>query len=82
MFSSENFYINGIRNTQLNLYLVSFDSQVLNETGSVYSKGADVDTTSEYNPIISMSNDDTNEVTLSFALADANKRAMIWRFNN
>ena len=48
MFSSENFYINGIRNTQLNLYLVSFDSQVLNETGSVYSKGADVDTTSEY----------------------------------
>ena len=78
MFSSENFYINGIRNTQLNLYLVSFDSQVLNETGSVYSKGADVDTTSEYNPIISMSNDDTNEVTLSFALADANKRAMVW----
>ena len=78
MFSSENFYINGIKNTQLNLYLVSFDSQVLNETGSVFSRGADVDTTNAFNPVVSTSNDDTNEVTLNFALADQNKRALVW----
>ena len=81
MFSSENFYINGIPNTQLNLYLVSFDSQVLNETGSVYSKSVDVDTTNVFNPIISTSSDDTNEVTLNFALADSNKKAMVWTDN-
>ena len=78
MFSSENFYINGIKNTQLNLYLVSFDSQVLNETGSVFSRGADVDTTNAFNPVVSTSNDDTNEVTLNFALADQNKKALVW----
>ena len=78
MFLSENFYINGIRNSQLNLYLVKFDKEVLSEVGSVYVKGVEVDTTNEYNPLVSLSSDDTNEVTLNFALLDSSFTPIPW----
>ena len=78
MFLSENFYINGIRNNQLNLYLVKFDKEVLSEVGSVYSKGVNVDTTNEYNPLVSLNSDDTNEITLNLALLDDSFTPMPW----
>ncbi|MGL5191673.1 MAG: phage tail domain-containing protein [Cetobacterium sp.] len=69
-FLSENFWFDGISNKNMSVDLITFDSNIFNDMGIIYSKSLSVDNSVSKNPYYTENNDDTEDIVLNMLLVD------------
>lgn len=78
MFISKDFIFDGRDNSEYNVILVEFNSDILNEVGVVYKRDISREDGSSYNPTFNIENSDTDDIVLNLMLVDDNMTPAVW----
>lgn len=78
MFISKDFTFDSIDNSDYNVILVEFDSDILNEIGVVYKRDITREDGSTYNPTFNVENGEPGDIVLNLMLVDNNMIPKVW----
>lgn len=78
MFISKDFTFDGVDNSEYNVILVEFDSNILNEIGVVYKRDITREDGNTYNPTFNVENGEPNDLVLNLMLVDDNMIPKVW----
>lgn len=78
MFISEEFWFDGVFSKDMSILLVTTESEIINNYGFIYSKELESDKTLNNNPYYKIGEENVEDITLYFCLANMNGQSYVW----